>query len=204
VLSIYAGLRPLVKRGAGGSTAALSREHVLVVSSGGLITITGGKWTTYRHMAEDTVDKAMKVGNLPKAACVTKKLKLHGYQEQPDDEPWGVYGSDAPQVKKLLGSVRGWHERLHPNLPYRVGEVVWAARYELARTVEDVLARRTRALLLDARASIDVAPKVAALLAEELGFDDAWQQAQVREYQALAIGYVLADRPEFHMQPQAA
>ncbi len=204
VLSIYAGLRPLVKRGAGGSTAALSREHVLVVSPAGLVTITGGKWTTYRHMAEDTVNKAAQVGGLPKAACVTKDLKLHGYQEQPDEEPWGVYGSDAPQIKKLLGSVRGWHERLHPHLPYRAGEVVWAARHELARTVEDVLARRTRALLLDARASIDMAPNVAALLAEELGFDTAWQQAQVAQYQALANGYVLSDQPQFHPELQAA
>jgi len=204
VLSIYAGLRPLVKRGAGGSTAALSREHTLLVSPAGLITITGGKWTTYRHMAEDTVNKAMAVGHLPKAACVTKDLKLHGYQEQPDDEPWGVYGSDAPYVKKLAGSERGWHECLHPNLPYRAGEVVWAARYELARTVEDVLSRRTRALLLDARASIEMAPKVAALLAEELGFDAAWQQAQVAQYQALANGYVLPDQPQFYAQEQAA
>lgn len=191
VLSIYAGLRPLVKHGVGGSTAKLSREHTLVVSEAGLVTITGGKWTTYRHMAEDTVDKAQQVGDLPTTRCVTKNLKLHGYTEHPDAEPWHVYGSDAPQVKKLAGSERGWHEQLHPDLPYRAGEVVWAARHELARSVEDVLSRRTRALLLNARASQEMAPRVAALLAHELGFDDAWQQEQVESFRSLADNYRL-------------
>jgi len=191
VLSVYVGLRPLVKRGAGGSTAALSREHTLLVAPSGLVTITGGKWTTYRRMAEDTVNKASAVGGLPKAACRTKTLRLHGYHERPEEEPFGVYGSDAAALKQLLGSQRGWHDRLHPNLPYRVGEVVWAARREQARTVEDVLARRTRALLLDARASMAAAPQVAALLAAELGYDQAWQQAQLREFRALAEGYLL-------------
>lgn len=191
VLSIYAGLRPLVKHGAGGSTASLSREHTLVVSDAGLVTITGGKWTTYRNMAQDTVDRAAEVGGLAKVSCATKELRLHGYQEQPEEDPFGVYGSDAAQLKVLLGSQRGWHEQLHKDLPYRVGEVVWAARYELARTVEDVLARRTRAILLDARASAEVAPKVAELLAAELGFDEAWQHAQVQEYEELARSYQL-------------
>ncbi len=194
VLSIYAGLRPLVKRGAGGSTAALSREHTLLVSPAGLITITGGKWTTYRHMAEDTVDKAITVAGLPPAKCVTKELRLHGYQEHPEEDPFGVYGTDAIPLKQLLGSQRGWHERLHPNLPYRAGEAVWAARYEQARTVEDVLARRMRALLLDARASIEMAPKVAELLAAELGFDAAWQREQVDTFNALANEYQLTEQ----------
>ncbi len=191
VLSVFVGLRPLVKHGAGGTTASLSREHTLLVSDSGLVTITGGKWTTYRNMAEDTVDRAIEVGGLTKAPCRTKDMHVHGYQEQPEAEPFGVYGSDAVELKKLLGSARGWHEQLHPNLPYRVGEVVWGARHELARTVEDVLARRTRALLLDAKASIEIAPRVAALLAEELGYDEAWQAAQVREFNHLAEGYVL-------------
>ena len=191
VLSVYTGLRPLVKRGAAGSTAALSREHTLLVAPSGLITITGGKWTTYRNMAQDTVDKAITVAGLANAPCRTKNLHLHGFSEQPEEEPFGVYGSDAPALKQLLGSQRGWHERLHPNLPYRVGEVVWAARHELARTVEDVLARRLRALLLDARASIEVAPRVAELLAAELGFDETWARDQVQEFEDLASGYLL-------------
>jgi glycerol-3-phosphate dehydrogenase len=191
VLSVFVGLRPLVKAGAGGSTASLSREHTLVVSSSGLVTITGGKWTTYRNMAEDTVNRAAEVAGLTPVKSSTTDLRLHGYQEQPEPEPFGVYGSEANQLKLLLGSRRGWHERLHPRLPYRAGEVVWAGRYELARTVEDLLARRTRALLLDAQASIEAAPRVAALLAEELGQSQEWEREQVRQYEALAASYTL-------------
>ncbi|HEU4321709.1 MAG TPA: glycerol-3-phosphate dehydrogenase/oxidase [Roseiflexaceae bacterium] len=192
VLSIFAGLRPLVKAGEGGSTAALSRDHTLVVSPSGLITITGGKWTTYRHMAEDTVNKAAEVGELPKVASPTKTLRLRGWTHQPQEEPFAVYGADAPALRLLLAERPGLDQPLHPRLPYLAGEVVWAARYELARTVEDVLARRTRALLLDARASAEAAPRVAELLAQELGLDAAWQQAQVEQYRALADGYTLS------------
>jgi glycerol-3-phosphate dehydrogenase len=191
VLSIYVGLRPLVKASAAGPTSKLSREHTLLVSPSGLVTITGGKWTTYRNMAEDTVNRAAEIGGLPKVKCRTRNLRLHGYREQPEPEPFGVYGSDAPQVQLLLGSQPGWHEQLHPNLPYRAGEVIWAARHELARTVEDVLSRRTRALLLDAQASIAMAPRVAALLASELGHDQTWANDQIRQYTALANGYTL-------------
>lgn len=196
VLSVFVGLRPLVKAGAVGTTAALSREHTLAVSPSGLITITGGKWTTYRNMAEDTVDRAAEVGELQPVKSPTRNLRLHGYQERPAPEPFGVYGSDAAQVQLLLGSQRGWHERLHPELPYRVGETVWAARYELARTVEDVLARRTRALLLNAAASVAAAPRIAALLAAELGHNQEWQRRQVEHYTALATHYTLTGRLE--------
>jgi glycerol-3-phosphate dehydrogenase len=191
VLSVFAGLRPLVKSSETGTTAALSREHTLIVSKSGLVTITGGKWTTYRPMAEHTVDKAMEVGGLTKTTCITRDLKLHGYQEQPEDPPFGAYGTDADEVRKLLVEQPGWDRLLHPELPYRTGEVIWAARKELARTVEDVLARRTRALMLYARASMEIAPRVAELLAGELGFDEHWQQEQVRQYTALAHGYIL-------------
>lgn len=191
VLSVFVGLRPLVKAGAAGTTASLSREHTLAVSPAGLVTITGGKWTTYRNMAEDTVDRAAQIGGLPRIASSTRALRLHGYQEQPGAEPFGVYGSEANQVKLLLGSQRGWHERLHPRLPYRVGEAAWAARHELARTVEDVLARRTRALLLDAEASMEAAPRVAELLAAELGHSPAWAREQVEQYRELAGSYTL-------------
>jgi glycerol-3-phosphate dehydrogenase len=191
VLSVYTGLRPLMKGEAGSSTASLSREHTLLVSPAGLITITGGKWTTYRRMGEVTVDKAIEVGGLDKVECGTRELRLHGYDTQPKPDPFAVYGSDAPEVKQVLAEQPGWNDLLHPKLPYRVGEVVWAARHELARTVEDFLSRRTRALLLDARASQEMAPKVAELLAAELGFDSAWQEEQVRTYRALADGYLL-------------
>ncbi len=191
VLSVYAGLRPLVKGREGKATAALSRDQTLVVAPSKLITITGGKWTIYRRMGEDTVDCAIKVGGLPHRSSVTADLKLRGWQPQRAADPLGVYGSDAPAGQQLLHEQPDWDQPLHRRLPYCAGEVIWAARHEMARTVEDVLARRTRALLLDARASQEAAPKVAALLAAELGFDEAWQRAQVASYRALAEGYLL-------------
>jgi glycerol-3-phosphate dehydrogenase len=191
VLSVFAGLRPLVKAQGVASTAALSRDHTLVVSDAGLITITGGKWTTYRHMGEDTVNRAAEVGGLSPQPCTTRTLKLRGWHDKPLEEPFAVYGSDAPALLALLAENPAWREKMHPRLPYRLGEAVWGARYELARTVEDVLARRTRALLLDARASIEAAPAVAAALAHELGHPEAWQTEQVRKYEELARGYVL-------------
>lgn len=191
VLSVFAGLRPLIKSNNTGRTASLSREHTLIVSRTGLVTITGGKWTTYRAMAEHAVNKAMEVGGLPKTTSSTRDLKLHGFQQQPDQPPFGVYGADALKVREQLAEQPGWDQPLHANLPYWAGEVIWAARHELARSVEDVLARRTRALLLDARASQQIAPHVAALLAGELGFDQQWQHEQVQNYVELANRYLL-------------
>lgn len=207
VLSVFAGLRPLVKAGGAGSTAALSRDHTLIIDSSNLVTITGGKWTTYRHMAEDTVNKAAEVAGLPRRYCATERLKLHGWQEQPEAPPFDVYGTDAAALKQLIAEQPGWEERLHPDLPYLVGEVVWAARHEMARTVEDVLSRRTRALLLNARASREVAPRVAEVLADELGFDTAWQEEQVRQFDEIADGYELkadAARAEFGAETVSA
>src|SRR5690606_16739954 len=135
-------------------TARLSREHAVLVSDAGLVTVTGGKCTTYRVMAADAVDRAAEVGGLPRRPCATEALRLHGATDAPGDGPLASYGPDAGLVEPLIRSRPGWDEPLHPGLPYRVGEVAWAARFELARRVEDVLARRTRALLLDARASI--------------------------------------------------
>lgn len=191
VLSIYAGLRPLVKAGTGNNTAALSRDHTLLVSRSGLITVTGGKWTTYRHMGEDTINRAAKVGDLASTPSPTRSLKLHGWSDADDQTALAVYGSDADAIRKLAVEQPTLARPLHARLPYRAAEVVWAARYELARTVEDVLARRTRALLLDARASIEAAGTVAELLAGELGFDQAWRDQQVSAYTTLAQGYIL-------------
>ena len=158
------------------------------------MTITGGKWTTYRKMAEDTIDQASIVAQLQERPSVTKDLHLHGWHIAPNTlGELASYGADAPAVATVLDEQPGWNEPLHPNLPYRTGEVVWAARREMARTVEDVLSRRTRALLLDARASIEIAPAVAALMAQELGRDAAWEADQVETYRALAEGYLLED-----------
>lgn len=193
VESVFAGLRPLVSVGADdpGQTASISREHTVVVSASGLVTIAGGKWTTYRKMGADVIDEAAPVGGLELRASETESLRLHGWTETGVGDPWGVYGSEAAEVRALSESRPGYEAVLHERLPYRAGQVVWAARYEMARTVEDVLARRTRALFLDARAAMEAAPAVAALLAEELDRDGRWQNEQVATFRQLATGYVL-------------
>ena len=180
ILSVFAGLRPLVKAQPGEDTKKLSREHVIITSESGLVTLMGGKWTTYRQMGQDVVDRAAAEAGLPLAACQTETLRLHGWAPELD-----VYGADRAAIQALPGAAI----LLHPDLAYSEAEVRWAARFEQARTVEDVLARRTRALLLDAAAAVTAAPCVAAILAEELGRDAAWQAAQVAAFTELARTY---------------
>jgi len=193
VLSCFAGLRPLVSAGKGKRTSSLSRDHTIHTSRSGLITVTGGKWTTYRKMAEDVINEAMGIGGLEERPCVTMELQLHGWAEPEDDQIIdfrSVYGSDLPSVDALIEEEPTLAAPLHERLPYRGAEVVWATRAEMARTVEDVLARRTRSLLLDARASIECAPRVAQLMARELGQDQAWVDQQVESFTELAGGYL--------------
>ena len=191
ILSAWAGLRALVPAGRGDNTAALSRDHSVSVSRRGLVTVTGGKWTTCRKVAQDTVDKAADVGGLSPAPSVTAKLRLYGYSTRRDLlDPWRVYGAQAEAVRDL-GEADARLERLmHPGLPYRLGQAAWAARHEMAVRVEDVLARRTRALFLNARAAVAAAPEVARVMAAELGRDDDWVEAEVRSFRGLAEGYV--------------
>ncbi|HEX9078933.1 MAG TPA: glycerol-3-phosphate dehydrogenase/oxidase [Desulfuromonadaceae bacterium] len=191
VLSAFAGLRPLVSSDDGGDTAALSREHAILISGSGLVSITGGKWTIYRKMGEDTVNQAISVAGLEERPSSTIGLRLHGWRENgAESAPWDVYGNDAPFVKGIAAEDPKLDEKLHPALPYRACQVVWAVRNEWARTVDDVLARRTRALFLDARASMEAAPLVAEIMARELGRDASWQEAQVTQYRELARGYI--------------
>lgn len=193
VLSVFAGIRPLVSRDGSGDTASISRDHTLLIDPSGLVTITGGKWTTYRKMAEDTIDEAAVVAGLDDRESVTKSLRLHGWLKNSEAaKPFELYGSDAPSIKKLAQDHDGWNQPLHPNLPYKPAEVIWTARNEMAQTVEDVLARRTRALLLDARASIEITEPVASLLADELGRSEDWKRQQVEDYTELAKGYLLS------------
>ena len=200
VLSVFAGLRPLVRPPAeeGAGTASLSRDHHVFTSPSGLVTIVGGKWTTYRKMAEDVVTLAAEVARLPAVPCRTGGLRLHGAPEDGETSDVGVptgplasYGTEAPDLLALARREPELNGPLHPRLPYLEAEVVWAVRHEMARTVEDVLARRTRALLLDARASAECAPRVARLLARELGRDAAWERRQVDAYRALAEAALL-------------
>lgn len=191
VLSVFAGLRPLVNEGEAGSTSSISRDHSILISRSGLVTIAGGKWTTYRHMAEETIDQAIAVGQLQHVPSLSRDLPIHGWHQRAVEyHSLSMYGADAPALLRMIDKHPGQGTLMHPNLPITEAQVIWAARAEMARTVEDVLARRTRCLLLGARASIEIAPKVASILARELGYGRKWQAEQIDAYEAMALGYL--------------
>jgi len=194
VLSIFAGLRPLAASPENpAETKEISRKHQITVSLSGLITITGGKWTTYRKMGEDVIDKAILVGGLEEKKSVTENMPIHGYVKNFNSrEPLHYYGANKEAIENdILSETPGLREKLHPDLPYIKAEVIWAARHEMALTVEDVLARRTRSLFLDAAASIEAAPAAANLMRKELGKSRAWEKEQIESYISLAKGYLL-------------
>jgi glycerol-3-phosphate dehydrogenase len=186
ILSIFSGLRPLISEKAA-TTAKISREHRIDISQSGLITVAGGKWTTYRRMAEDTLDFAINKGMLAHAKCVTKELRLHGAPTQAiDTDLFSRYGSDAVGVRNLIAAKGSLAAKLDDELPFTQAEVIFAARQEMARTVEDILSRRTRALLLNARAAERAAPVTAQIMADELSRDKVWADEQVGAFCKLA------------------
>lgn len=195
VLCVFAGLRPLAapkKVSDESKTKEISRSHKLLVSDSDLVTITGGKWTTYRIMAEETVDLAIKRKKIPFKPCVTKNMKIHGAKPTTDRSNWMyVYGSDQEAILQLEKENPAYAVKLDAGLDFTVSQVIWAVRNEMAVTLDDVLARRMRALYLDARRSIEIAPKVAKIMAEEMGKDEQWIASQVEEYTSLAKGYVM-------------
>lgn len=194
VLSVFAGLRPLAAPSTSTSkkTKELSRNHKIYQSASGLLTITGGKWTTYREMAEEAMDIGMKMVNLPPKRCVSKELKLHGYTSPGNDTSWNyVYGSDTEHIELIAKEKDEYGKRLHPDYTFTAAHVVWAVREEMAETVEDVLARRVRILFLDARTAIQLAPKVASIMAQEKGETKEWEEEQVAKFTQLAQGYLL-------------
>lgn len=193
VLSIFAGLRPLAASKFNyKKTKEISRRHKIIVSDSWLITIVGGKWTTYRKMAQDTINKAIAIGKLPKVECKTKSLKIHGAMESIDKtNHLYIYGSDKESIQNLINEFPELGENLHVRLPHTKAEIIWAVRYEMARTVEDVLARRVRTLFLDATATLEIIPKVANMVAKELNKDYLWEQQQIKEFTTIAKQYVL-------------
>jgi glycerol-3-phosphate dehydrogenase len=192
VLSVYVGIRPLVKaNGTSSKTSSLSRDHTIHIDNSGLLTIVGGKWTTYRHMAEDCVNHAITLGELSDVPSNTHNLKIHGYKPEESLTSLGVYGSDADLILALGAADPRLAQRLHHALPYIAAEVVWGVREEMARTLDDILSRRTRALFLNARAAIEMAPAVASLMAAELGRDQAWIDDQLRQFRELGQRYLL-------------
>ncbi|MBS1599433.1 MAG: glycerol-3-phosphate dehydrogenase/oxidase [Bacteroidetes bacterium] len=190
IRSTFAGLRPLVKADSK-KTAELSRDHLITVSDTGLISVTGGKWTTYRRMAEDVINTAIQKNNLDNKKCVTNDLRIHAAKEVTDfNKPLYYYGTDEEQIKSLIKNNNALGELLHKDLPYIKAEIVWAVNQEMCMTVEDALTRRTRALLLDAQAAIESATVVAQLMASEMNKDQQWQDEQVNAFQELAKNYL--------------
>jgi glycerol-3-phosphate dehydrogenase len=197
VTSIFTGIRPLVRGDKSARTASLSRDHFIQPSPSGLITITGGKWTTVRKMSEDCVDKVIQWTGLTANSCQTKALPLHGFlsaealAEQAGDSR-AYYGADLGAIQQLESAVPGMNESLHPSLSLKVSDVVWAVRCEMARTVDDVLARRSRSLFLNAAASVAVAPRVSDIMMQELGKNQAWRESQLEAFQRIAKHYLPA------------
>lgn len=195
VRSIFAGLRPLAApKGDGKKTKEISRSHKVITSNSGMVTITGGKWTTYRKMGQDTIEKAIKVAGLEPSNCVTEKMPLHGAMKNVDlNDPLYVYGTDGDSIRKLAAESPELAEKLHKRLDFIKAEVVFACQNEMAMTVDDMLARRVRALFMDARAAEEMAPEVARLMAAEMGKDQQWIDTQVQEFSKIAQGYYLND-----------
>ncbi|WP_316816587.1 glycerol-3-phosphate dehydrogenase/oxidase [Pedobacter nyackensis] len=192
VLAAFAGLRPLAAPGKDtDSTKEISRSHKLIISASGLITITGGKWTTYRRMAMDVVDKAIALGKLTAKKCITQDVKIHGYVAEMQKGALGLYGADADGIRGLIKAKPELGEVLHVGFKYVKAEVVWMVRNEMSRTVEDVLSRRMRLLFLDAKGALMLAPAVAKVMAEELGKDEQWINVQVAEFTKLVGRYLL-------------
>ncbi len=192
IKTVYTGLRPLIKVKGKKSTAILPRDHTTIVAESGLVTITGGKWTTYRTMAKHAVDSAAAACRLPARECITDTLKIHGHTFNSNDQSGlSVYGNDANGIQELIAADPALQETIHPLLPYLKAEIVWAVKNEMAMTVEDVLARRTRALFLDAIAAMEAAPATAAIMAGLMQKDDNWQQQQIAAFKAVAAFYLL-------------
>lgn len=190
VRSVYVGLRPLAAPKEGGkSTKEVSRSHKVEITQSGLIDVIGGKWTTYRQMAEDVIDAAIKADLLPSKPCRTVDLKIHGYAPADETSHLGYYGSDRQYIEELIRNDAKAAEKLHSEHPFLFAEVLWAVRHEMAETLEDVLARRIRLLFLDARAASEAAPAVAEYMAKELGKDSEWVDNQVTAFQKLCEQY---------------
>ena len=190
VRSVFAGLRPLVKSNSK-ITSAISRDHHISVSDSELISITGGKWTTYRKMAEDVMEIAVHKTGMSEKECVTKNLHIHGYKENNDySMPLYYYGTDEAVVKDLSETDPSLSDLIHPSLPYIKAEIIWSVQNEMCMTVEDALARRTRALLLDAKAAIESAAVVADMMAKEMGKDESWIKEQMHNFNLVAKNYL--------------
>jgi glycerol-3-phosphate dehydrogenase len=191
ILSVFAGLRPLAASPDDPkNTREISRRHKITISHSGLVTVEGGKWTIYRRMAQDALGKAMRKGLLEKRPCRTVHLPVNGFSLNDKHDRMHIYGSYAREIKDMIKIQPAWSRTIHPRLPYTEAELRWICRHEMPRKLEDLLARRTRSLFLDAIASREMAVEAAGIMAEELGFDDAWKEAEIEEYDKLVENYL--------------
>jgi Glycerol-3-phosphate dehydrogenase len=191
VQCIFAGLRPLAANPDNPSaTKEVSRRHKITLSPSGLLSIIGGKWTSYRRMAEETIDRAIKAGMLPPAKCRTKNFPFYHNATLLKDDRLKIYGDRAWEIEKIIDKDPFSGKQLHPGLPYTKAEIIWICRNEMPIKLEDVLARRTRALLLDARASLEIAHEVTAIMAAELDRDEKWIEEQEAEYKKTTVNYL--------------
>jgi glycerol-3-phosphate dehydrogenase len=191
VKCIYAGLRPLAANPDNPeATKEVSRRHKITLSSSGLLSIIGGKWTSYRRMAEETIDKAIKAGILENKKCVTRKFSFYSNNGHLKSDRLKIYGNQASEIEKMIIDQPDLGELIDQRLPYTKAEIVWICKNEMPRTLEDVLARRTRSLFLDVRASVEAGPVVADLMAKELGFNKAWKEKQITDYTKLTANYL--------------
>lgn len=190
IRSVFAGLRPLV-RSTAKKTAEISRDHSILISDSGLVSIVGGKWTTYRKMSEDVVNAAAVQGGLPYKECITVSLPIHGAKEVTSyDRDGYYYGTDKAGIDALSANDKQIGAPLHERLPYNAAEIIWAVRHEFCQTVEDALSRRTRALLLDATAAKEMASATARIMAQELGKGEDWIQKQIVHFHTVADKYL--------------
>ncbi|MES2850714.1 MAG: glycerol-3-phosphate dehydrogenase/oxidase [Bacteroidota bacterium] len=196
VQSVFVGLRPLVRSGNKKKTAVMPRDHHIEVLPSGLIHITGGKWTTYRSMAEHAIDKATKAAGLRDTDCNTGDLPLHGYTNTKKTSHLSIYGSDALMIEKMIEEDISLAQKIHPLYPYTKAEINWFIQNEMAITVEDILARRIRLLFLDAKAAMEAAPAVATFMAKELNKDEQWIAQQLINFKTLAKGYTINLKPQ--------
>jgi glycerol-3-phosphate dehydrogenase len=191
ILCIFAGLRPLAANPDNpSSTKEVSRRHKITLAPSGLLTIIGGKWTTYRRMAEETIDKAIEAGILEKSKCITSNLKLTSIVPDNPSERFHIYGDHSKDIEKMLSENPDQGTPLDTRLPYTKAEIIWICRNEMPFRLEDILARRTRSLFLNARASAEIAPKVAELMAKEFGYDQNWRDEQIESYNELVKNYI--------------
>ena len=191
ILCVFAGLRPLASDPDNPlATREVSRRHKITLSPSGLLSIVGGKWTSYRRMAEETIDRGIKAGILNPAKCKTKDFSFFKPDGALKSERLRIYGRGAKEIEEMISDNPSLNRKVISEFPYTTAEIIWICRNEMPQTIEDILARRTRALFLNARASMDMAPEVARFMAEELGKDDKWQKKQIEDYRNLVRNYL--------------